>query len=102
MPLAECNARLLEYNRGKNDAALKDGLGEGQYCTFHPRGHDSCLGDSGGPIQYFKNPRYATVVGVISFGVGLCGSGEPSVNTRVAYYLDWIESVVWPSGFTLN
>lgn len=102
MPWAECNARLLEYNKGINDAALKDGLSRGQYCTFHPKGHDSCYGDSGGPVQYFKNPRFSTVIGVISFGVGDCGSSQPSVNTRVAHYLDWIESVVWPNGFTLE
>ena len=102
MPLAECNTKLLEYNEALHDAALADGLSRGQYCTFHPKGLDSCSGDSGGPVQYFNNSRYSTVIGVISFGVGGCGSGWPSVNTRVAYYLDWIESVVWPNGFSLG
>ena len=102
MPLDECNAKLLEYNKELNDPALGDGLSQGQYCTFHPKGSDSCNGDSGGPVQLFKNSRFSTVVAVISFGAGRCGSGLPSVNTRVAYYLDWIESVVWPNGFSLE
>ena len=99
MPLAECNAKLLELFRFEE--SLRDGLSQGQYCTYDPRNiSDSCKGDSGGPVQYLKSPRIPMVVGVISFGFG-CGNGLPSINTRVAYYLDWIESVVWPNGFTL-
>lgn len=101
MPWAECNSKLLEYNQQLNDAAIKGGLSKGQYCTFHPSGFDSCTGDSGGPVQNYENSRLSSVVGVISFGFE-CGGKVPSVNTRVAYYLDWIESVVWPNGFTLK
>lgn len=36
-----------------------------------------------------------TVHGVISFGNN-CGSGLPGVYTRIASYIDWIESIVWP------
>ena len=101
MPLAECNAKLSEYNEEVNDAALQDGLSQGQYCTFHPNGFDTCTGDSGGPVQNYKSSRFSTVIGVVSFGVQ-CGGKWPSVNTRVAYYLDWIETMVWPNGFTLK
>lgn len=101
MPWDECNAKLLEFNRLVSDEALHDGLSKGQYCTYDPRNiSDSCSGDSGGPVQYLKNPRTPMVVAVISFGFG-CGTGLPSVNTRVAHYLDWIESAVWPNGFIL-
>lgn len=52
---------------------------------------------SGGPLQYFPSNEsaVATVIGIVSFGIG-CGSRLPSVYTRVAYYLDWIEPIVWP------
>lgn len=39
----------------------------------------------------------STLVGVTSFGI-TCGSTLPSVYARVAFYADWIERIVWPSG----
>lgn len=38
----------------------------------------------------------ATVVGVVSFGAS-CGTELPGVYTRVAFYIEWIESIVWPN-----
>ncbi|XP_065171084.1 serine protease snake-like [Atheta coriaria] len=59
---------------------------------------DTCLGDSGGPLQ-IKNPQYPRgyrVIGITSFGKA-CGIGvEASVYTRVSHYIEWIESIVWP------
>lgn len=58
-------------------------------------------GDSGGPFQRVfketlvsKNITY--VFGITSFGRG-CATGSPGVYTRVTAYLDWIESIVWPT-----
>ncbi|VVC97136.1 unnamed protein product [Leptidea sinapis] len=59
---------------------------------------DTCQGDSGGPIQLKHrqiNCMY-TVVGVTSFGRACGIVGEPGIYTRVAAYVPWIESVVWP------
>lgn len=59
---------------------------------------DTCNGDSGGPIQII-NPDVEcmyTVVGVTSFGSVYCGAiGVPAIYTKVYYYLDWIENIVW-------
>lgn len=74
MPWAECNAKLLEYNRDVDEAAVKEGFSHRQYCTFSPNGY---------------YPRFSTMVGVISCGFG-CDRKLPNVNTRVTYYLDWI------------
>lgn len=53
-------------------------------------------GDSGGPLQIsHQRDNLYILVGVTSFGKN-CGSQIPAVYTRIAYYLDWIESVVWP------
>lgn len=98
MPLPECNKIFATFNERANLKAFRDGLSESQYCTNDPNGSgDSCEGDSGGPIQIVqKYSTVATIVAVVSFG-GTCGSSLPSINTRVAYYLDWIESLVWPN-----
>lgn len=97
MPLSECNTTLLNNNEGKSLQAFRNGVSESQYCAFDPNGvNDSCDGDSGGPLQTIRND-VAKIVGIVSFGLG-CGSMLPSIYTRVAYYLDWIESNVWPNG----
>lgn len=80
-------------------SALANGINEGQICAIDPNATttraDSCTGDSGGPLQIFPpDSKVATVVGVVSFGIG-CGSQLPGVYTKVAYYIKWIESHVW-------
>ncbi|XP_017777362.1 PREDICTED: serine protease snake-like, partial [Nicrophorus vespilloides] len=69
---------------------------EKHICTKSEK-KDTCLGDSGGPLQKL-NPNYIStydIYGIISFGAVKCGSGFPSVSTRVSYYIDWIESIVF-------
>lgn len=99
LPLEECNNTVLEYNKTPNFAAFRNGVSESQYCAIDPHGiSDSCQGDSGGPLQIYPEGSYiAKVVGIVSFGIS-CGSAWPGIYTRVAYYLDWIESHVWPNG----
>ncbi|XP_031625896.1 serine protease persephone-like [Contarinia nasturtii] len=99
MPLPECNQTFLNYNVLAYQAALQDGISQGQYCAYDPTGrNDSCQGDSGGPLQYFptSNSSVSTVVGIVSYGLS-CGTALPGIYTRVAFYLDWIESIVWPN-----
>lgn len=61
---------------------------------------DTCNGDSGGPIQVFApnvDCMYQ-IIGVTSFGSVYCGAiGIPAIYTKVFYYLDWIEAIVWPN-----
>ncbi|GLH11259.1 Trypsin [Gryllus bimaculatus] len=61
-------------------------------------GHDTCQGDSGGPLQVLMNSRYCmySVVGVTSFGKSCARAETPAVYSRVASFVPWIESVVWP------
>lgn len=45
MPLPECNATLLGFNENANQAALRDGISESQYCAYDPQArNDSCQG----------------------------------------------------------
>lgn len=61
-------------------------------------GRDTCAGDSGGPLQMpvDKQACMWNVFGITSFGLAICGEGDPAVYTKVAHYLDWIQSIVWP------
>ncbi|KAF4517624.1 hypothetical protein B566_EDAN002855 [Ephemera danica] len=59
---------------------------------------DACRGDSGGPLQEplpVPSPLYK-VVGVTAAGKA-CAGTAPTIYTRVADYVGWIESVVWPA-----
>lgn len=94
MPIAECS-RLL--NEGRTNLSSLN-ITNGQYCAYDPNAqNDSCQGDSGGPLQVFpENSRISTAVGIVSYGIS-CGTKLPAVYTRIGFYVDWIESHVWPS-----
>lgn len=82
-----------------NQKALRNGIKDSQYCACDPDGKkDTCEGDSGGPLQIIMpESLMGTVVGVVSFGIA-CGTQYPSIYSRVAFYIDWIEALVWPNG----
>ncbi|GAB0098539.1 Peptidase S1, PA clan [Sergentomyia squamirostris] len=55
--------------------------------------HNSCRGDSGGPIV-LKTPSGKVIeVGISSFGFRICSSG-PGAYTNVAMFRDWIDSIM--------
>lgn len=85
-----------EYEDIPKLRSLPNGLNTGQMCAFDKtQTKDTCEGDSGGPIQVKLESGVSRVLGVTSFGV-LCASPIPSVYARVAFYVGWIESIVWP------
>uniref|UniRef100_A0A182Q9D0 Peptidase S1 domain-containing protein n=1 Tax=Anopheles farauti TaxID=69004 RepID=A0A182Q9D0_9DIPT len=77
---------------------LRHGLDESHLCVGSVgTGKDTCLGDSGGPLQLLTNQTTCTyhLVGITSLGQ-LCGTEKAyGVYTKVSYYLDWIEDNVW-------
>ncbi|KAL0100210.1 hypothetical protein PUN28_019556 [Cardiocondyla obscurior] len=66
-----------------------------QLCAGGEAHTDSCMGDSGGPLQASakyngKAVRYVQY-GVVSYGLTRCGTtGVPGVYTKVSHYMDWI------------
>lgn len=67
---------------------------ESQLCAgSRTESKDTCQGDSGGPLQigHDKSQCLSSVVGITSFGKGCGIVGVPSVYTRVAHFIDWIE-----------
>lgn len=96
VPLSQCNHTYVQYNEDKNHAAFRGGIIEGQYCANDPEfKSDACRGDSGGPLQVFRYPETAHIVGIVSFGIS-CGVTLPGIYTHVAHYTEWIASHVWP------
>uniref|UniRef100_A0AAG5DWW9 Peptidase S1 domain-containing protein n=1 Tax=Anopheles atroparvus TaxID=41427 RepID=A0AAG5DWW9_ANOAO len=97
----KCNQSYADANLLKNNRKLAQGIIATQYCSTGRENDltkvvgDTCQGDSGGPLQILDDGKYK-LIGVTSFGNG-CGSTTPNVSTRVAAYIDWIESVVWAS-----
>ncbi|CAO1432016.1 unnamed protein product [Diamesa tonsa] len=94
-----------DYYHNFDDQKLARGIIEEQICTkgFIDGGleMDTCLGDSGGGLQYIKSVtidkifyEIPTLVGIVSFGIG-CATGAPSVYTNVTSYVDWMESVIF-------
>ncbi len=71
-------------------------VGEKQICAgnMDHGGSDSCQGDSGGPMLARNKQGVLELVGVVSYGNGCAQKNAPGVYTRVASYLDFIESAV--------
>nr|AQS60675.1 serine protease snake-4 [Sogatella furcifera] len=77
---------------------LTQGIVDEMVCAGE-KGRDTCLGDSGGPLQFAKNNNRCVyyIYGLTSFGGNECG--EMGVYTKVSSYLNWIEKEVWPEYF---
>ncbi|GBP89657.1 Serine protease snake [Eumeta japonica] len=70
-----------------------------QMCYGHKtKARDTCQGDSGGPLQIANEHVHCmyTIVGIISYGLPCGIVGVPGIYTRVANYVPWIETTVWP------
>jgi secreted trypsin-like serine protease len=90
--LDSCNQTYLMERKFRS---LPNYIQPSQICAGVPDGkNNSCQGNSGGPLQTIVNNQHH-IVGVVSFGIA-CENALPSIYTRVSFYLDWIESIVWP------
>lgn len=90
MSIQDCN-NYYDANR-----KLPNGLRDTQFCAidFSEQIMDTCLGDSGGPLQIklLANGRMNPfIIGITSFGRA-CGDKTPGVYTRISSYVEWIES----------
>ncbi|KAK7106790.1 prostasin-like [Littorina saxatilis] len=69
-------------------------IAQGEVCAGQRQGGvDACQGDSGGPMVVFKDGVWK-LAGVTSWGYGCANSFSPGVYTNVAFYRDWINTVI--------
>ena len=84
-----------DRDRDRNMGVEKGELPENMICAGYEEGDkDSCKGDSGGPMTQFDKNDQATVIGVVSWGLGCASEGKPGVYTKVAFFADWIEEAM--------
>ncbi|CAH2242394.1 jg12975 [Pararge aegeria aegeria] len=102
----DCDSKLKYRHNRKWQGIMRH-----QLCAGDKSGRiDTCQGDSGGPLQiviplprsyYIVVPwNIHQIVGVTSFGFGCARKDTPSVYTRVASFVGWIENIVWPINIT--
>ncbi|XP_028041987.1 serine protease snake-like [Bombyx mandarina] len=89
----ECLTQYPEHRH------LLDGFDNSTQMCYgdHDTPHDTCEGDSGGPLILHESEAGCAraVFGVTSSGVA-CGDAGAGLYTRVEPYKPWIESIVWP------
>ena len=76
-----------------------------QVCILKPNSkNNACSGDSGGPLTCFDQKRNASVLrGVTSWGTLSCNiSQDPTVYTRVSFYVDWIKDTIRYSSWVIG
>lgn len=82
------------------DGELPKGVDEEiQVCyAAHKAGEDMCKGDGGAPIQIESAKFHCMyeIIGLTSVGKACGKVEEPGLYTKVAPYVPWIESIVWP------
>ncbi|KYM76561.1 Serine protease easter [Atta colombica] len=77
-----------------------------QMCVGGVPGHDSCSGDSGGPLMQVNSlngpPKYY-FIGIVSFGTKSCGTFKtPAIYSKVAAYITWILNTMHPDQCTVD
>lgn len=105
MPLEQCNKTYLDYNKNKRLRYLRKGISRGQYCAFDPNYMGKNCGIlSGASLQIIpSNSSLPNIIGILSFGARVhCSDKQPEIFTRIAYYIPWIETIVWPFDRSIN
>lgn len=110
LPWSQCTTALRRGHPEQFNSPLSDSyspfhssLSESQYCAYYSDADRGvCNEHSGAAIQLLSNEmKVSKIIGIASLRVE-CGSNRPDLYTRVASYVDWIESIVWKDGFVMN
>ncbi|XP_077445039.1 hepatocyte growth factor activator serine protease [Stigmatopora argus] len=91
--LREAGVRLIRHEDCRKPEVYGNHVTADMICAGLRGCADACQGDSGGPLACAKDGVHF-LYGIVSWGDGCGRSGKPGVYTRVANYLDWINSVI--------
>ncbi|CAF1340657.1 unnamed protein product [Rotaria magnacalcarata] len=90
--LRQTEAFVLNNNNPRCRLSLKNN--KTQFCAGLNSGiKDTCTGDSGGPILEWKG-KWWQQVGIASYRSSCGMDDQPNIYTRLAYYFDWMETVI--------
>lgn len=87
--LQESEGTYLPVEKCRSALGDTEDVDLGHVCVQLERGKGMCHGDTGGPLIDEKGQ----LVGIANFGVP-CGLGRPDVYARVAFYNDWIRTII--------
>jgi len=101
--IIKANNSIRLINKAKMKTLLNKGVSNDLLCTMGKYEEDTdtytgpCRGDSGGPLYIDHgegNQKKVTLEGVVSGGVGACGSNQARLYTRVSAHKDWIKCII--------
>ncbi|XP_077598262.1 hepatocyte growth factor activator serine protease isoform X2 [Stigmatopora nigra] len=91
--LREAGVRLIRHEDCRKPEVYGDHVTGDMICAGIRGCVDACQGDSGGPLACAKDGVHF-LYGIVSWGDKCEASGKPGVYTKVANYVDWINSVI--------
>ncbi len=89
----DCTAQL------RSERVSRNGVTDAMICATSAEQRGSCQGDSGGPLVV-NTGSGVQQVGIVSFGFGCADPRFPGGYTRVARFIDWIDTIT--GGIAIN
>lgn len=91
--LQEVEVDIMAQNKCQNlFSDTTSSITESMVCARR-RNHDSCFGDSGGPL-WIEDSGALVLVGVVSWGISCAEFKFPGVYARVSFFDSWITSIL--------
>lgn len=92
--LLQVELKALPKQRCEAVPAYKEAMKASVICAgADSAGHDSCNGDSGGPLTRAQGQE-RVLVGLVSWGKGCALANTPGIYTRVSDYVGWIDAAM--------
>lgn len=90
VPVADCKKKYSKIESFKGEISLFNLCNKQVISNIN-----LCKGSVGAPLQILQDDQYF-VGGFGTFGSSRCDDVFPSIATRIASYIEWIEERVWP------